>query len=436
MSVDRCVFIMGPDSGRNLLGIPILLRGILTVGRYGAKKISVVGGSPSDRATAESLFNDDRVKPWDLDIEYREMGGAGDVLPDGPATGMFWLVDGDCVFNDAVLADGGKPGTCDKARVMVTPGSDAKGKAAGYMSPTGVVLCPADLWPMLSAAVKKDGAGFSVERFIGGVPSLAVPVVGGFVVKPDGKGTEKAAVRALMTTARKPVDGFIARHFNRRISTFFSRRVVDLGIRPSVLSVFNFFIGLGGALAALSGHGYWSFVLGGLLFEAASILDGCDGELARLTWRFSDGGAAFDATADATTYVVFFLCVAAGLYRFTGRHVFLVLLGVLLVSMAVFYINLFRLSNRLVLKGNIVQVAKKIEAQPKLAKSGRLDKIASKLAFVFRRDFFATVVFLMTLAGGAAPLLVAVVLFSVIESIYMSIYARKEILRQKTAGAA
>lgn len=435
MSVDRCVFIMGPGSGRNLLGMPVLLRGILTVGRSGVKKIFVVGGSPSDRETADGIINDDRVKPWDLDIEYLEMGGAADVLPAGSPTGAFWLVDGDCVFNDAVLAEGGKTNTSNKALVMMTPGSDGNGKTAGYVSPTGLVLCPADMWPRLTAAVGNGGDGSSVERFLGGVPSLAVPVADGFVVKPDGKKNEKAAVRALMTTARKPVDGFIARNFNRRISTFFSRRVVNLGVRPSVLSVFNFFIGLGGAMAALGGRGYWSFVLGGFLFEAASILDGCDGELARLTWRFSDGGAAFDATADATTYVVFFLCVAAGLYRFSGRHVFLILLGVLFVSMAVFYINLFVLSNKLVLKGNIVQVAKKIEAQPKLVKSGRLDKIASRLAFVFRRDFFATVVFLMTLAGGTVPLLVAVVLFSVIESVYMSIYVHKEILRQKAAAA-
>ncbi len=435
MSVDRCVFILGPDSGKTLLGMPLLLRGVLTAGRCGAKNILLIGSSPEDKAVADAVMGDERVGRWELKVEYAGRNAEGAGLPAGPGVGIFWLIDGGCVFSDPVLAEG--EGTFDGngPLVMAPPPVVRKGEGAGARPVPAVVLCPAGMWKDLDAAVTSGSGALSVERFAAGADAASSRAVGGFVIRPfDGPAARKAAVKALMGTAGKPVDGFIARHFNRRLSKLVSRRVADLSVTPTAMSVINFFVGLGGAAAALSGRGYWSFVLAGALFEAASIFDGCDGELARLTWRFSDSGSAFDATADAVTYVTFFSCLAVGLFRFTGRPLFLILLGVLLSSMAVFYFNLFGLSGKLRLKGNIVQVAKKIEAQPKAVKSGRLDRIASRMAFMFRRDFFATVVFLVLAAGGAAPLLAAVVIFSVIESVYISIYSRKVSLRQR-AGA-
>ena len=43
---------------------------------------------------------------------------------------------------------------------------------------------------------------------------------------------------------------------------------------------------------------YWLLALGGLLAQFASIIDGCDGEVARLKYLSSDYGGWFDAVLD------------------------------------------------------------------------------------------------------------------------------------------
>ena len=51
---------------------------------------------------------------------------------------------------------------------------------------------------------------------------------------------------------------------------------------------------------------------GALLFLLHSILDGCDGEIARLKFLESRGGAALDFWGDNTVHVAVFGCMAVG----------------------------------------------------------------------------------------------------------------------------
>ena len=53
-------------------------------------------------------------------------------------------------------------------------------------------------------------------------------------------------------------------------------------------------------------------VIGGLLFVLHSILDGCDGELARLTYRESRFGGLLDFLSDNIVHVAIFACMAFG----------------------------------------------------------------------------------------------------------------------------
>ncbi len=58
--------------------------------------------------------------------------------------------------------------------------------------------------------------------------------------------------------------------------------------------------------------------LGGVLFQAASILDGVDGELARAAYRTSVKGGTADAAVDMITNLAFVLGLTIGLYRVEG----------------------------------------------------------------------------------------------------------------------
>jgi len=98
------------------------------------------------------------------------------------------------------------------------------------------------------------------------------------------------------TTTGKPTDGPIARYLNRRISLPISRAIVRSGlpISPDLMSLFSFSIGIVAALLFAIGLPLG----GGVLAQLSSILDGCDGEIARLTRRQSTRGAILDAILD------------------------------------------------------------------------------------------------------------------------------------------
>jgi CDP-L-myo-inositol myo-inositolphosphotransferase len=76
-----------------------------------------------------------------------------------------------------------------------------------------------------------------------------------------------------------------------------SRYLVQRDVTPNQISLFSFLCSLLAAgLFALGG--YFALLLGGVLAQFASIVDGCDGEVARLKYQSSDFGGWFDAVLD------------------------------------------------------------------------------------------------------------------------------------------
>src|SRR5262249_28043354 len=72
-------------------------------------------------------------------------------------------------------------------------------------------------------------------------------------------------------------------------------------------------------------------LMGAVLFQAQSVLDGCDGEMSRLTFRGSRLGEWLDTIGDDLTNYGFFAGAACGLYASSGRAVYLAL-GALTVT--------------------------------------------------------------------------------------------------------
>ena len=87
-----------------------------------------------------------------------------------------------------------------------------------------------------------------------------------------------------------------------------------------------------GLLAALSfAHGSWvSGVLGALLLQWSSVIDCCDGEVARLKFLESTSGYYLDITCDNIVHVAVFVGIAWSGYQELGQtHVLLWRLGCL-----------------------------------------------------------------------------------------------------------
>lgn len=120
-----------------------------------------------------------------------------------------------------------------------------------------------------------------------------------------------AAERRLLSALVKETDGFMARHIDRPISLQVSRLLAPTAVTPNQMTIISVVIGLCGAPFFLSAVWWWQTV-GALLFLVHSIVDGCDGELARLKFQESRYGGILDFWGDNIVHVVIFVCMAAG----------------------------------------------------------------------------------------------------------------------------
>jgi phosphatidylglycerophosphate synthase len=126
----------------------------------------------------------------------------------------------------------------------------------------------------------------------------------------------------------KPTDGFYAR-MNRRISIPISRQIIKFPITPNMVTVFTLCVSfLAGVFFALGG--YWNFLFGALLSVWASILDGCDGEVARLKLQASKFGCWLETICDYLYYLFIFAGMSLGLTKIRGTEAYLAWGGILL----------------------------------------------------------------------------------------------------------
>ncbi len=275
----------------------------------------------------------------------------------------------------------------------------------------------------------QEKSAFILKQLLEDASSLPrIRVRARFAIEVIDRKSLKTAEKLLLQTGRKPQDGVIARVINRRISLFLTRHLIKIGVTPNQWSIFTLLVGLSGAVCLALGRHF--MVPGAILFELASIIDGSDGENARLTYRMSKTGGTLDIVGDAVTFVSFFAALPAGLYRTTGSLIWIYLGIFTFASMLCFYFLLIRYARKSGIGHNIVRVVKEIEAasgDPEFRKS--VDKLAARIAFIYRRDFFSTAAFLLILLGLARILMILVAVLSFLEAVYMASYSSRK-LRQ------
>jgi phosphatidylglycerophosphate synthase len=124
-----------------------------------------------------------------------------------------------------------------------------------------------------------------------------------------------AAEETIRRASYKDTDAKIAR-FNRRISLPISVRLIPTPLTANQLSVILVAIGFYSAWLFSTGH-YWTGVLGAFLSLAASVLDGCDGEIARLKYQESALGCWIETFGDYSYYLAIFVGLTVGAVRQT-----------------------------------------------------------------------------------------------------------------------
>ena len=132
-------------------------------------------------------------------------------------------------------------------------------------------------------------------------------------------GDVSAAEDWLLRGSGKSRDGIVSRYLNRPISRAVSRVLLRTSMTPNLWTVLITAFPLIGFLFLIRGT-YSGFVIGALLFNVQSILDGCDGEIARAKYLDSEKGPGIDAIGDLITLLLFSIGLGFGLFRGAQDH--------------------------------------------------------------------------------------------------------------------
>jgi CDP-L-myo-inositol myo-inositolphosphotransferase len=166
---------------------------------------------------------------------------------------------------------------------------------------TGIFLCTPSIFEAIERTMEEDNdttLSGAVRRLAAGGRAKAIDAHGCFWIDVDDPAAFRKAEAALLANLRdKTNDGPVSRYLNRPLSVMISRRLVKHRITPNQVSLFSFLCSLFAA-GLFSLGGYLALLLGGFLAQFASIIDGCDGEVARLKFQSSSYGGWFDAVLD------------------------------------------------------------------------------------------------------------------------------------------
>jgi len=371
-----------PDGAPVILGLSLLERAILAGRRAGYGHVLPLGGNARPAAGPAAV------------ADWRHLAAT---LASSRAAPLI-------VAPAAVLAQ-----TDWLERVASTSGPPAAWAAI----PNRIVIISAASAQAAAEALAEDGGAadlVAVEARLARAFGPPAPIPSGIdpmvVESPEDV---RAAERRLLKALTKDTDGFMARHVERPISLLISRRLASTAITPNQMSLISIAVGVCGGPFFLFPRPLMQ-TIGALLFLAHSILDGCDGELARLKFQQSRLGGVLDFWGDNIVHSVIFGSMAIG-WSLSAGAVWPLALGAAavlgtLASAGFVYWRLMRVKD----DGGFTSVS----ASPERPLARLLDSAS-------RRDFIYLVLLLalvgksnwfLILAATGAPIYFALVLFA------------------------
>ncbi|MFQ5837795.1 MAG: NTP transferase domain-containing protein [Thermoplasmata archaeon] len=197
----------------------------------------------------------------------------------------------------------------------------------------GVILAGGLIFGALESAIRegREELGDALDILAGEERLQAVKFRHPFWFDIDTMEGLMKAKDALLRSLVKPEDGPVSRHLNRRISARITEQLVKTSLTPNQVSSIAFAVALVASVLFYLGD-YLFLVVGGILVQFSSILDGCDGEVARLKFSSTSRGGWIDSLMDR--YADFLLIVALAYGQWTASPqpqwwfgVFLALMG-------------------------------------------------------------------------------------------------------------
>jgi CDP-L-myo-inositol myo-inositolphosphotransferase len=214
----------------------------------------------------------------------------------------------------------------------------------------------------------------------------------------------------IVAATTKPQDGIVSRLFNRPVSQAISRQLLHFAaVRPAHATVATAAIGLVMYACLVLLPGTRGLVAGALLFQAASVIDGVDGEIARATHRTTRFGALLDSLVDAATNLSFVAGVVFNFYRQGQLETATIgFAGLVALALGLSFIGLHARRSRGPFTFNLVK--------DRVGATG--SSVARWLTWLTMRDFYALAAVLLILTGLGAQ---AVMAFAVIAAGWLAV---------------
>jgi CDP-L-myo-inositol myo-inositolphosphotransferase len=307
-----------------LLGLPIILRVILAAKEAGIKQFIIVTGYKGEMIK-EELGNGSK---YGIEIDYVEneqweRGNGISVLKAKELLNEnFILLMSDHIFDKNIIknlinlkiksdeiilaADHNLKNKLidvnDVTKVLVKDGmiQDIGKEIKKYNAyDTGIFQCTPALFNAIEESVHNGDDSLTGAVMISAAKKNAYSfdIKNNYWVDIDNKVAYRKAKKLLLSSLTKPHDGVISKYINRKFSTkIFTPLFLKIcgGITPNQLSLITFIMCIASSMFFISGHP----IVGAIIIQLASILDGCDGEIARLKYMQSSLGDYFDAILD------------------------------------------------------------------------------------------------------------------------------------------
>lgn len=352
----------GPKALVRLLGLPLVSRAILVAREAGIREFVVVVGYKADAIKAtlgdgSSLG----VKISYVENDEWERGNGVSVLKAEPVLGRerFMLLMADHILLPEIVgkvarskAPNGVSMAVDlsprktileEATKVLVEGRlvRAVGKALSQYNSVdiGVIACGGEIFRALKLAIERgrEEVGDALHILAENGQLRAVKFNHPFWFDIDTSEDMLRARDALLKNLIKPEDGPVSRYLNRPISTRISAQLVKTGLTPNQMSAIVFAITLIAAYFLFLGN-YLFLLVGGVLVQLASILDGCDGEIARLKFSSTRKGGWIDSVMDRYGDFVIIAALAYGQWAAEpGVHWWLLAIFALVGSYGVSY---------------------------------------------------------------------------------------------------
>jgi phosphatidylglycerophosphate synthase len=278
---DGVIVADSPHAGATVLGLTLVERGRRVAAKLGARRIYVVDGAhaaaglaPWDEVRGDANLLVIRAGDQVVHVPLVEplLRGTQDhriaVGPDGAYAGALWVAAAGA--REAITAIAAAPATGDRelAQRWTTAERHVHGDIARHVATT---------------AVERAGA-----------------------------------TRMLLRLIVKREDSAVTNYIYRPLSRPLTRLLLHTRVTPNQVSIFVGILGLIGCW--LTAHaGQTALVAGAATVFGAGILDGCDGEIARLRLTTSKLGAWLDTVIDELTTTTYFIAIG---YHVHGHEQF------------------------------------------------------------------------------------------------------------------